>query len=120
MLKQLTAPPPGGEPDEFVLSDGSVDRMGDVVEPAGWDLGRIKSDPVVLFNHDRNQIVGRWSDVRVKDGKLIGKIVWAQSDKWPFAQYLRDLVREGILRTVSVGFKATAKQPLTKDADPHH
>jgi HK97 family phage prohead protease/HK97 family phage major capsid protein len=118
--QQRSAPPPGGEPDEFVLSDGSVDRMGDVVDPSGWDLGRIKSDPVVLFNHDRNQIVGRWSDVRVKDGKLVGKIVWTQSDKWPFAQYLRDLVREGILRTVSVGFKPTAKQPLHKDADPHH
>jgi len=118
--QQRAAPPPGGEPDEFVLSDGSLDRMGDVVEPSGWQLDRLKSDPVVLFNHNRDQIVGRWTDVRVKDGKLLGRIVWAKSDKWPMGQYIRDLVREGVLRTVSVGFQPIAKEPLTKDASPHH
>lgn len=120
LYQQRAAPPPGGEPDEFVLSDGSLDRMGDVIEPNGWQLDRIKSDPPVLFNHDRNQIVGRWTDVRVKDGKLLGRIVWAKSDKWPMGQYIRDLVREGVLRTVSVGFQPVAREPLTKDADKHH
>ena len=118
--QQRSAPPPGGEPDEFILSDGSIDRMGDVVDPSGWQLDRLKSDPPVLFNHNRDQIVGRWTDVRVKDGKLMGRIVWAKSDKWPMAQYIRDLVREGILRTVSVGFQPVARQPLTKDADAKH
>src|SRR5580765_8569438 len=110
--RDFTAPPPSGEPDEFVLSDGTVDRIGDVVDPRGWQLDRIKSDPVVLFNHDRGQIVGRWTDIRVKNAQLIGRIVWTNSDKWPFAQYVRDLVREGILRTVSVGFRALDKQLL--------
>src|SRR5262245_16091302 len=118
--QQRAAPPPGGEPDEFVLSDGSVDRMGDVINPDGWDLGRIKSDPPVLFNHSRDHIVGRWTNIRVKDGQLVGKIVWVKSDKWPMAQYIRDLVREGILRTVSVGFQPIAKEPLTKEANIHH
>jgi HK97 family phage major capsid protein len=36
------------------------------------------------------------------------------------AQYIRDLVREGVLRTVSVGFQPEAKEPLTKDADARH
>jgi len=115
--QQRSAPPPGGEPDEFVMSDGSIDRMGDVVEPAGWQLDRLKSDPLVLFNHDRNQIVGKWTDVRVKGGQLVGRIQWATSDKWPMAHYIRDLVREGILRTVSVGFRPVEKQPLTKEAN---
>jgi HK97 family phage prohead protease len=118
--QQRAAPPPGGEPDEFVLSDGSIDRMGDVIEPGGWQLEQIKSDPPVLFNHDRNQIVGRWTDIRVKEGKLIGRIVWAKSNKWPMGQYIRDLVREGVLRTVSVGFQPVAREPLTKDADKYH
>lgn len=117
---EKSAPPPGGEPDEFVLSDGSIDRMGDVIEPGGWQLDQIKSDPPVLFNHNRDQIVGRWTDIRIKDGKLLGRIVWAKSDKWPMGQYIRDLVREGVLRTVSVGFQPVAREPLTKDADKHH
>ena len=99
-----------------------IDRMGDVIEPAGWQLDKLKSDPPVLFNHDRGQVVGRWTNVRVKDGKLIGKIVWVKSDKWPMAQYIRDLVREGILRTVSrrvpaVG-AAAADQGGRPDARP--
>ena len=65
---QRAAPPPGGEPDEFVLSDGSVDRMGDVIEPAGWQLDKLKSDPPVLFNHDRGQVVGRWTE-RPRQGR---------------------------------------------------
>ncbi len=40
---QRTAPPPGGEPDEFILSDGTIDRMGDVIEPAGWQLDKLKN-----------------------------------------------------------------------------
>jgi HK97 family phage prohead protease len=120
LYQQRAAPPPGGEPDEFVLSDGTLDRMGDVIEPGGWQLDQIKSDPPVLFNHNRDQVVGRWTDIRVKDGKLLGRIVWVQSDKWPMAQYIRDLVREKILRTVSVGFQPVAREPLTKDADKHH
>ena len=116
--QQRAAPPPGGEPDEFVLSDGSLDRMGDVIEPGGWQLDQIKSDPPVLFNHDRDQIVGRWTNVRVKDGKLIGRIVWAKSDKWPMGQYIRDLVREGILRTVSVGFQPVAQRAADEGRGP--
>jgi HK97 family phage major capsid protein/HK97 family phage prohead protease len=120
LYQQRAAPPPGGEPDEFVLSDGTIDRMGDVVEPGGWQLDKIKSDPPVLFNHNRDHIVGRWTNIRVKDGKLLGRIVWAKSDKWPMGQYIRDLVREGVLRTVSVGFQPVAREPLTKEADKHH
>src|SRR4029077_16516382 len=111
-----SAPSPGGEPDEFVMSDNSVDRMGDVVEASGWQLDRIKSPPPVLFNHNSNQIVGRWEDIRQSGNQLVGRIAWTNSDKWPMAQYIRDLVREGILRTVSVGFSPVERQPLSKDA----
>lgn len=114
---EKSAPPPAAEPDEFVMSDGSVDRMGDVIEPSGWQLDAIKSDPVVLFNHDKHQILGSWADIRVKDGKLLGRIQWTKSNKWPFAQYIRDLVREGHLRTVSVGFRSLERKPLDEKAD---
>jgi hypothetical protein len=37
-IKQTAAPPPGADPLEFTMSDGSVDRMGDVMKSAmcGW------------------------------------------------------------------------------------
>jgi HK97 family phage major capsid protein/HK97 family phage prohead protease len=114
---EKSAPPPGGEPDEFVMSDDTVDRMGDVIDPGGWQLSSIKTAPPVLFNHNKDEIVGRWENIRISGNQLIGRIVWADFKNWPKGQYIRDLVRGGFLRTVSVGFRPLARQPLTKDAN---
>ena len=60
---QRAAPPPGASADEFVMSDASVDRMGDVIEQSGWQLQNFAPDrnPIALFNHDKNQVIGRWA-----------------------------------------------------------
>ena len=112
-----TAPPPSGEPDEFVLSDDSVDRVGDVIDPKGWQLDRIKSPPPVLYNHNKDEQIGSWADIRQVGNRLIGRIAWADFTNWPKGQYIRDLVRGGHLRTVSVGFRPLAREPLTKEAN---
>jgi HK97 family phage prohead protease len=117
---EKSAPPPSGEPDEFIMSDNSVDRMGDVVEASGWQLDRIKSPPPVLFNHNRDQIVGSWINIRQVGNQLIGRIAWADFSNWPQGRYIRDLVRGGFLRTVSVGFAPVERQPLTKDASKEY
>jgi HK97 family phage major capsid protein len=114
------APPPGGEPDEFVMTDGSIDRMGDIIDPSGIELDTLKSDPVVLFNHDRNQVLGRWIDIRKSGDQMIGRIDWAVSDHWPKLNYIRDLVRQGILRTVSVGLRYSRKEPINKFASKEY
>ena len=36
---------------EFVLSDESVDRMGDIISAAGWDLKNFQKNPIALFGH---------------------------------------------------------------------
>ena len=119
LYQQRSAPPPGGEPDEFVMSDGTIDRMGDVIEPDGWQLDRLKSDPVALFNHDRHTIIGKWTDIAVRKGRLIGRLVWDESGKSPIVEHLRALVKQGILRTVSVGFRPLEKEKLGDKADDY-
>ncbi len=69
-----SAPPPGGDRHEFVMSDTSVDRMGDVIEAGGWQLKHFKNHPIALFNHDGNQVIGKWIDVRVEGKQLRGKL----------------------------------------------
>jgi HK97 family phage prohead protease len=96
---------------DFVLSDGSVDRCNDCIEPGGWLLENFKKNAVALFNHDRNQIVGRWTSVAVRDGKLTGTLVLAEPGTSPLVDTVRALVRQNILRAVSVGFKALASEP---------
>jgi HK97 family phage major capsid protein/HK97 family phage prohead protease len=117
LYQQRSAPPPGNEPLEFVLSDGSVDRMGDVIEQAGWDLKNFASHPIALFNHNRDQIIGRWTDVRLAGGRLLGRLELAEAGTSALVDTVRSLVRQGIMRAVSVGFRALAKKPLGKDAD---
>src|SRR5262245_36640964 len=120
--QQRAAPPPdGGTADEFVLSDATVDRMGDVIDQAGWDLKNFAADrnPIALFNHDRNQVIGRWADVAVRGGRLVGRLVLAEPGTSALVDTVRGLVRQNILRAVSVGFRALKSEPLDKDASEH-
>ena len=39
---------------EFVLSDATPDRYGDVVEAKGWELSWFRKNPIALFGHDNN------------------------------------------------------------------
>jgi len=68
--REVAAPPPAADPREFVMSDGSVDRMGDVIEPAGWRLDRFHRNPVALFNHDRDFPIGTWRDVPASRSRI--------------------------------------------------
>ena len=72
--KQTAAPPPNGDPLEFVMSDGTVDRMGDVIEPDGWKLDNFRANPVALFSHDAQFPIGKWADVAVRAGKMTGRL----------------------------------------------
>ena len=115
-----SAPPPGGAPNEFVMSDGSIDRMGDVIEPKGWMLDHFKSHPIALFNHDTDQVIGKWADVRIEGGQLRGELELAEAGTSPLVDTVRALVRQNILRAVSVGFRPVEKSPLNEDADKYY
>ena len=111
-----SAPAPAGAPNEFVMSDGSVDRMGDVVDPAGWDLKNFKAHPIALLNHDRNQIIGKWVNVKSDGKQLRGTLELADEGTSPLVDNVRKLVAQNVLRAVSVGFRPIEQQPLDKNA----
>jgi len=73
-LKTKAAPAPADDPLEFVMSDGTVDRMGDIIEPDGWRLDNFRRNPVALFKHDPGFLVGNWRDVGVRKGQLTGRL----------------------------------------------
>jgi HK97 family phage prohead protease len=100
---------------EFVLSDASVDRMGDLIEQDGWELANFKRNPIALFNHNKDAIVGRWHDLRVEKGELRGHLELAPKGISARIDELRGLVEAGILKAVSVGFKPSQARPRGKD-----
>ena len=65
-IKQTAAPPPAANPLEFVMSDGSVDRMGDIIDLDGWRLDNFRKNPVALFGHNASFPIGKWHDVGVR------------------------------------------------------
>lgn len=110
IVHKATASVDGGM--EFVLSDASVDSYGDVVEPDGWDLRRFKRNPIALFGHSAGFPIGKWSDVRVEGGQLRGRLEMAKAGTSYRLDELRQLIEQGILRAVSVGFRPIKAEPL--------
>ena len=103
---------------EFVLSDETVDRMGDVISAKGWDLAWFKKNPIALFGHSSDFPIGKWANVRVEGGKLKGRLVLAAEGTSRRIDELRSLVEQGILRAVSVGFRPLESE-LVDDRNPY-
>jgi HK97 family phage prohead protease len=104
----------GGDVLEYVLSDGSLDRYGTVINPAGWDLTEFRKNPIAFFNHDKNFPIGQWDNVRVEGGRLMGHLRLAAEGTSARIDEIVRLIRQGILKAVSVGFSPKTKEPLKR------
>lgn len=97
---------------DFVLSDETIDRYGDVVKAEGWVLSNFRKNPIALFGHSSSFPIGTWSNVRVEGGKLVGRLVLAARGTSARIDELLSLVQQGILRAVSVGFRPMESEPI--------
>lgn len=89
----------------WVLSDYSVDRDLERMDPTGWDLKNYKKNPVVLWSHDfMRPAIAKIESLRVKDEQLVGRVRFSSKEIDPFAGMIEGKVREGIIRAGSVGF----------------
>jgi len=105
---------PEGHGLEFILSDATPDRMGDVIEAEGWDLSNFKKNPIALFNHNANFPIGKWVNVRTVNGELRSRLQLAPAGTSDRIDEIRRLVEADILRAVSVGFLPKESEPLAK------
>jgi HK97 family phage major capsid protein/HK97 family phage prohead protease len=97
---------------DFVLSDETVDRMGDVVSADGWMLGNFKKNPIALFGHSSAFPIGTWTNIRVEGGKLLGRLVLAARGTSARIDELISLIEQDVLRAVSVGFIPLKSEPI--------
>ena len=90
----------------FRISDGSVDRDGDIVQPSAWRLDEYRKNPVVLWAHDYRALpVGKCASIAVRDGQLIAAVQWLPPGIHELADAVARLVKAGYLTSTSVGFK---------------
>jgi len=101
---------------EFILSDETPDRMGDIVMSDGWDTANFERNPVALFGHNSSFPVGTWTNISVKDKALRGHLVLAPKGISARIDEIRGLVEAGVLRAVSVGFRPRESRPLPGDS----
>jgi HK97 family phage prohead protease/HK97 family phage major capsid protein len=110
MERKLAPLPDAASSAEFILSDGEPDRMGDIIDPEGWQIS--KFSPIALFNHSRGDIIGKWEKVRVEAKALRGALKLAEPGTSPIVDMARALVDQGLLDTVSVGFRPIEREPV--------
>lgn len=100
---------------DFVLSDETVDRYGDIIKADGWDLRNFKKNPIALFGHSSAFPIGTWANIRIEGKKLVAQLQFAAAGTSQRIDELRSLVEQGILRAVSVGFRPIEQEALDKD-----
>ena len=89
----------------FIFSDSSVDRVGDTIDAAGWELEAFLKNPVALWAHDSSQPpIGRASNVFIEGNNLSGDIEFAKPETYAFAETIYLLLKDGYINAVSVGF----------------
>jgi HK97 family phage prohead protease len=102
----------------FCFSDGSIDRMGDTIDPNGWDTSDFDANPVALWAHDSSQPpIGRAGNLAVEGGRLMGDIEFAPTETYAFADTVYRLVTGGFLNAVSVGFLPTEYSFVDNDPE---
>ena len=117
----------GIEADEGVInaivgSSSVLDRLGDVIDQAGWQFQDYKkNNPVILWGHnvreDRPPIgkaIKVWLQDKGKKGsKLMFKVKFDLQDN--FAKEIYRKIKDGFINAVSVGFKPLEWEELDAD-----
>lgn len=101
---------------EFIISNETRDRDGDIISIDAWRLDNYKANPIVCYQHDTgvrwnespdpNVIIGHCVDVRKEDNQLIGVVKFDREveEKNELAEKIFRKVQRGTLRATSVGF----------------
>jgi len=89
----------------FVFSDATVDRMGDTIDPEGWETAAYLKNPVVLWAHDAlAPPIGRTVNLFTDARGLVGDIEFAKAEEYAFADTIFRLVSAKFINAGSVGF----------------
>jgi len=96
-----------------MASTNGTDRVGDIIETEAWTkaggLQNYLNNPVILFNHDYNQPIGRAIALETNDNGLQLKAKIAKS-----AGHVGELIKEGVLGAFSVGFRVKDAEYMTE------
>jgi HK97 family phage prohead protease len=105
------------EIDVTICTSTNAALDGDVWDMEGIDLSRFLIHPIVLWDHDMGQPIGRASNLKVTPEKITARVTFPEQGVSPKADEVRKLVKAGIVTAVSAGIMPTRTKPLNQ-ADP--
>ena len=86
----------------FILSDSThANSYGFRTSLEGLDLTRFRSNPVMLYAHDDEKVIGRWENIGLEDGQLTADAVFDTDDA--DAAKIAGKVERGFLKGCSIG-----------------
>jgi HK97 family phage prohead protease len=87
---------------KFILSDSSkTNTRGFKIDLSGLDLARFNANPVMLYLHEHEKLIGRWENIALEDGKLTAVPVFDTDDA--LGKEISGKVERGFLRGCSIG-----------------
>ncbi|MGC8888298.1 MAG: HK97 family phage prohead protease [Verrucomicrobiia bacterium] len=97
---------------EFIASDETLDRTGEIIRADGWQLENYKKNPVFQNSHQYGDIIftiGKTEQIEVRTNPYGGSYLYQRVrfavDENPIAKVAYELYRGGFLNAVSVGFR---------------
>jgi hypothetical protein len=91
----------------WTFSTFDLDRLGERVDPRGWDYAQYPKNPVVEWAHRYDiPAIGRADNLYAADGDVLhGLVVFNDKGYDPFGWAVGERVRRGVIRAGSVGFR---------------
>jgi HK97 family phage prohead protease len=91
----------------WTLSTFDLDRMGERIDPLGWDFKQYVKNPIVEWSHRYDiPAIGKIDNLTIDENGLHGLIVFNDKEYDPFAWSIEQRIKAGVLRAGSVGFRA--------------
>ena len=86
----------------FILSDTSkTNSHGFRIAMEGMDTSRFRENPVMLYRHNDDDVIGRWHNLRVDDGRLLADAEFDLDDE--LAAKVAGKVERGFIKGCSMG-----------------
>lgn len=99
---------------EAVITTKNIDRDQEVVIAEGIDYKSYLTNPVVLWNHNFDKVIGTALSVRKYKDEIRAKVKFVDNDD--DADKVYNLVKQGALRGLSIGFIVKDyRQPTSAD-----
>lgn len=88
----------------FRVTDGSIDRDKEIMDPVGMDSTAFLKNPVVLWQHDMNRVIGKVVSLQQTADGWTAEIRFAD-DISPLAKEIKGLIDGGYINATSIRFQ---------------